>query len=297
MTTLPFLRATPNTGSPSLDRVDHLRADDAALAALQSDIRARVLKLEGLDPVLTAEGELEWGSLADIGVDAALILLGLREDIPYFAPLNQDTATAPLFRSPRIMHAMTTLPADDLVIYSTARSLIDWHARHGFCGKCGTATASFRAGWGRHCTGCNTEHFPRTDPVVIMIAEHQGRALVGRNVNWPEGRYSALAGFLEPGETVEHAVARELYEEAGMRATSVRYVMSQHWPFPSQLMLACVAQVESDALTLAHAELADAIWVTPAEVRAALAGEVDARFLAPPRYAVAHTLMREWAGD
>jgi NAD+ diphosphatase len=142
---------------------------------------------------------------------------------------------------------------------------------------------------------CDSEHFPRVDPVVIMLAEHGDRALLGRQASWPQGRYSALAGFLEPGETVEEAVARELFEEAGVRARTVRYVTSQAWPFPAQLMLACIAEVEDDALHIATDELEDAVWVGRDEVRAALAGDQQARFLLPPVYAVAHSLLKHWA--
>lgn len=283
------------TGYP-LDRVDHIRADAEGLAPLLNDWRARVLKLEGFEPVITSSGGLEWGSLADAPDDAALILLGLHETKPHFAVLPAQAEGATLFRSPRTMQALAILSPEEMAIYGAARSLIDWHLRHGFCGRCGSATVLFRAGWGRKCTGCETEHFPRVDPVVIMIAEFEGKALVGRNVNWPEGRYSALAGFLEPGETIEEAVARELFEEAGVVATKVRYVTSQPWPFPAQLMIACVAEVTSDVLTLAPTELSDALWLTPDEVKAALAGDADARFLAPPHYAVAHSLLTEWVG-
>jgi len=184
-----------------------------------------------------------------------------------------------------------------MAVYGAARSLIDWHLRHLFCGRCGAATVHARAGWGRTCNSCNTEHFPRVDPVVIMLATYQGKALVGRQTSWPHGRYSALAGFLEPGETIEEAVARELFEEAGVRATRVNYVTSQPWPFPAQLMIACVAEVESDVLTLAPAEIEDALWVTREEVHAALAGDASAKFIAPPAYAVAHSLLTHWAVD
>lgn len=281
----------------ALDRADHLRSDDDAIASLATNWRARLLQLNGYEPVITAEGRLAWGSIADVAEDATLILLGMDGDQPHFVVLPEQADGATLFRSPRIMQALATLSPDDLAVYGTARSLIDWHLRHLFCGRCGAATAYSRAGWGRHCTKCNTEHFPRVDPVVIMLAEHDGRALVGRQASWPQGRYSALAGFLEPGETIEEAVARELFEEAGVRATHVHYVTSQPWPFPAQLMIACVASVASDALTLAPAEIEDALWVSRAEVKAALAGDADARFLAPPHYAVAHSLLTHWAED
>jgi NAD+ diphosphatase len=182
-----------------------------------------------------------------------------------------------------------------MATYGTARSLIDWHGRHRFCGKCGGATLAQRAGWGRRCSVCEAEHFPRVDPVVIMLAAHGERVLLGRQASWPPGRYSALAGFLEPGETVEEAVARELFEEAGVRASAVRYVTSQAWPFPAQLMLACVAEVHSDVLCIDTNELEDARWFSRDAVRAALAADPQAGFLPPPAYAVAHSLLQQWA--
>jgi NAD+ diphosphatase len=185
--------------------------------------------------------------------------------------------------------------APDAALYAGARSLVDWHARHGFCSVCGTATAIFRAGWARKCPNCGAEHFPRVDPVVIMIAEHQGRALLGRQPAWPPGRYSALAGFLEVGESIEEAVAREIFEEAGVRVRAVRYLASQPWPFPSSLMIACIAEAEGDAITLDANELEDARWFTRDEVRQALARDPEALFGAPPPYAIAHTLLTAWA--
>ena len=151
-----------------------------------------------------------------------------------------------------------------------------------------------KAGWSRHCDGCGADHFPRTDPVVIMLAEHRGRVLVGRQHSWAQGRYSALAGFVEPGETIEEAVARELFEEAGVRVRDVRYLMSQPWPFPSSLMIACIAQADDDALTLDETEIEAAFWVDTDGVRAALAEEEDAPFQAPPPMAVAWHLLDQW---
>ncbi|MDP8912305.1 MAG: NAD(+) diphosphatase, partial [Pseudomonadota bacterium] len=172
--------------------------------------------------------------------------------------------------------------------------LIEWHNRHRFCSKCGTATALFRAGWGRRCAACEAEHYPRVDPVVIMLAEHEGRVLLGRQPQYPPGRYSALAGFVEPGESIEEAVAREFQEEAGIRVRGVRYVASQPWPFPGSLMIACMAQAQSDALTIDRTELEDAHWFDRSAVEAALGGDPDAPFQAPPRFAIAHTLLAHW---
>jgi NAD+ diphosphatase len=190
------------------------------------------------------------------------------------------------------------LPADDAAIYGTALSLITWHNNHRFCGRCGSATALFRAGWGRKCGSCNTEHFPRTDPVVIMLAEFEGKALVGRQSRFPPGNYSALAGFLEPGESIEEAVRRELFEEAGIITGNVRYVASQPWPFGgSQLMIACVAEAEHDRITLDTNELEDAMWITRDEALAALAGNDSAPFKAPPPFAIAHSLLTAWVNE
>jgi NAD+ diphosphatase len=288
----------PGFSGSLFDRADALRGDAAALATLLQHPQARLLRLQGFDPALTAEGALLWEllagqSLPETGL-AALILLGLQDGVPHFVPLQQHSAEAPLYRSPRTMEILSLLGPQDMATYGTARSLIDWHGRHRFCGKCGGATLAHRAGWGRRCTVCESEHFPRVDPVVIMLAEHGDRVLLGRQASWPQGRYSALAGFLEPGETVEEAVARELFEEAGVRASRVRYVTSQAWPFPAQLMLACTAEVQDAALTIATDELEDALWFTRAEVRAALAGDPDAKFLPPPAYAVAHSLLQHW---
>jgi len=188
------------------------------------------------------------------------------------------------------------LPAEDAAIYGAARSLIDWHNSHKYCAKCGGSTKLFRAGWGRKCGSCNKEHFPRTDPVVIMLAEYEGKALIGRQPGFPAGNYSALAGFLEPGECIEEAVRREIKEEAGVECGAVRYVTSQPWPFGgSQLMIACVADAQGNEITLDTNELEDAIWVSKEEARSALADAPNKKFTAPPPFAIANSLLAHWA--
>lgn len=278
-----------------LDRADRLRHDADALAAAMGNWQARLLKLFNYEPEVTDEGRLAWTMLTEAPDEAEFVLLGLDEGRPRFAAVMPGEGAPPPFRSPSLMAVLDQLEPGEAATYAAARSLVDWHARHGFCANCGTATVMFRAGWGRSCPTCRAEHFPRTDPVVIMIAEHDGRALLGRQPSWPAGRYSALAGFLEPGEAIEEAVRREIAEEAGVTVGSVRYVASQPWPFPSQLMIACVAEAEGDAITLDENELEEARWFTRDEVRAALAG--DGPFGAPPRYAIAHTLLTAWVGD
>jgi NAD+ diphosphatase len=283
------------TGSP-LDRADRLRNDVEAFNAALNDWRARVLGLDGLDPVVASEGGLKWVSLAEVSTEVELILLGLAEDKPHFVPLVEGAGG--MARSPAVWRALSMLPAEDAAIYGTARSLIDWHNAHKYCGRCGGTTKLFRAGWGRQCTACDTQHFPRTDPVVIMIAEHEGKALLGRQAAWPTGNYSALAGFLEPGESIEEAVRREIMEEAGVSCGAVRYITSQPWPFGgSQLMIACVAEADGTELTIDYTELEDALWANKEEVRAALNGDESRRFNAPPPFAIAHTLMRRWAQE
>lgn len=284
---------TPGFTGGLLDRADRLRQDVDGLAAACGDRRARLLRLDGFEPDLDDAGRLAWTTLADAPSDAELVLLGLDDGRPRFAALVPGARVSPA-RSMRLFGKIDLMAPGEAATYATARSLLDWHARHGFCANCGAPTTLFRAGCGRTCPACKAEHFPRVDPVVIMIAEHDGRALLGRQPGWPQGRYSALAGFLEPGESIEEAVAREIMEEAGVRVSNVRYIASQPWPFPSSLMIACAAEAQDDAITLDETELEDAIWVARDEVRAVLAGG-QGSFLAPPPYAIAHSLLTAWA--
>lgn len=280
------------TGS-TLQRLDRERPDAAAYAKHLADPAARLLVLEGLDPVADDRGALALAPIADAEQGEELALLGLLDGKPTFVALPTSPKSKPMFA---LFGVLASLSAADAATYGAARCLVDWHARHRFCGRCAAATGVSRAGWGRKCPSCSAEHFPRTDPVVIMLAEHEGRVLVGRQPRFPKGRYSALAGFVEVGESIEEAVARELFEEAGVHVTAVRYVASQPWPFPlSQLMIACVATVSSSELTIDREELDDAIWVDRPGVLAALAGKDDAPFLAPPPFAIACELLTRWA--
>ncbi|WNO53942.1 NAD(+) diphosphatase [Stakelama saccharophila] len=285
----------PGFTGGTLDRADHLRQDPAALAGVRADARARLLRLDAAEPEVNEDGRLVWAPLSEAPDRAELMLLGLDgEARPHFAARLPDDPPA-AGRSPALIAMLDAMRAEDAAHYAAARSLIDWHARHGFCANCGARTSPHRAGWARHCDGCGAEHFPRVDPVVIMIAEHDGRALLGRQPAWPQGRYSALAGFLEVGEAIEEAVAREIAEEAGVPVRGVRYVASQPWPFPSSLMIACIAEATDDTITVDENELESARWFTREDVRAALAGNPAAPFLPPPPYAIAHTLMHAWA--
>lgn len=278
-----------------LDRADQLRTDPEAFAAATADPRARCLTLDGIDFVPGDDGTgLRWELLDPADARAPMLLGRDERGIPYFVrephPAQRIDA-----RSRTVMRLLPLLSAQDLALYGGARSLVDWHARHRFCATCGSPTELFRAGWGRRCGQCRAEHFPRVDPVVIMLAEYDGRVLVGRQRQFAPGMFSALAGFVEPGESLEEAVARELFEEAGIRVSDVAYVASQPWPFPSSLMIGCRARAEGSALTLDETEIEAAIWVDRAEVRAALAGDMDAPFLAPPPLAIARHLLEDWA--
>ncbi|WP_411339767.1 NAD(+) diphosphatase [Sphingopyxis sp. J-6] len=278
-----------------LDRADQLRTDADAFAAATSDPRARCLALDGIDFVPGDGGGLRWEPL-DRTDDRALLLLGLDDDrVPHFVrePAAGQRIDA---RSRTVMRLLPLLSGEEAALYGGARSLVDWHARHRFCAVCGVPTELFRGGWGRKCGACNAEHFPRVDPVVIMLAECDGRVLVGRQGGFPPGFFSALAGFVEPGESLEEAVARELFEEAGIRVSDVTYVASQPWPFPSSLMIGCRAVARDPALTLDTTEIEAAMWVDRAEVRAALAGDMGAPFMAPPSLAIARHLLEDWVG-
>lgn len=281
---------TPGFTGAGLDRADHLRLDEARLRALAARAEARLLRLADLDPVLDEEGRLAWSAVEQ--AETELIFLGLDGELPLFAPLVRTAALGR--RAWGVFRLLGLMSPRDAAIWGAARSLNEWHNRHLFCGACGSPTAAFRGGWGRKCPGCGADHFPRVDPVAIMLAEHQGRVLVARQPQYPAGRYSALAGFVEPGESVEEAVARELMEEAGIAVDNVRYVASQPWPFPGSLMIACLADARGDSLTLDATEIEDAFWVDRAGVASAIAGESDAPFLAPPDFAIANTLFRRW---
>ena len=278
------------TGS-RLDRADHVRADPERLAGYMN-WKARVLTLDGLMPSLDETNRLVWGTLADVPEDAELCFLGLDEGKACFAAVPPRGDATPRMANPQLWSLMSTLQPDDLAIYGGARSLADWHARHCFCAQCGGDTKLAKGGWQRNCTACEASHFPRTDPVTIMLVEHEGRLMLGRGLGWPEGRFSALAGFVEPGESIEEAVAREVLEEAGVRVRDVTYVASQPWPFPSQLMIGCHSHTDSDELTIDETEMAEVEFFTRAQVQAAMAG--DGPFVAPPPHAIAHHLMQWW---
>lgn len=275
-----------------LDRADHLRRDEAAIHAARMHPAARFLVLDRLKPLLAPDGNrLMWVRQAEAPAGAS-VFLGLdSEGLPHFAVDGPADGLPGVATDARAAGAR--LAGAEAAIVAQARSLLDWHRRHGFCANCGAPTAMAKAGWARQCGACGAEHFPRVDPVVIMLAERDGMVLVGRQKGFPPGFYSALAGFVEAGESIEEAVARELWEEAGVRVGAVSYVASQPWPFPSSLMIGATARAEGFELRLDAAEIEAARWADREEVRAVLRNEGP--WSAPPPLAIAHTLLRRFA--
>jgi NAD+ diphosphatase len=186
------------------------------------------------------------------------------------------------------------MPGPDAAILATAKAMFEWRRKHGYCAACGQPSEPREGGWKRQCPSCQAEHFPRTDPVVIMLAHHEGRCMLGRQEAWPKGMYSALAGFLEPGESIEEACARELAEEAALKTVRVRYHSTQPWPYPSSLMIGLIAEVADDQAAPDQTELSEVRWFTRAEARALLSGEIEGAFCPQPM-AIAHQLIRAWA--
>ena len=261
-----------------------MRGDDEALKRLAEREDARELVWRDGLPAVGGDGRLEWAPLGE-----APLFLGLDDGAPRFSAL-QDEIGGGWAAFP----AMAMLGERDAPLLAAAMSLASWHSRHRHCANCGHPSEIVRGGWSRRCADCGTEHFPRVDPVVIMIAEHDDCLLLGRQPHYPPGRYSALAGFVEAGETIEAAVARELKEEAGIAVADIRYLASQPWPFPSSLMIGCSATALSRELTIDTNELEDARWFTRAEVESALSGAPAAPFQVPPRAAIARTLLERW---
>lgn len=297
------------SGNP-LDRAGNQRQNTAWLASLRSGAHARVLPLWKLQPLLVPQngagdsarlGFID-GSLASglRGDDSVEVFLGLRGEQAYFArdisavddPLAGPLADAGQFRDARAATAL--LSADESAILAQAKSLIDWHGRHGFCPNCGHATAPVDGGYRRICGHCRAEHFPRTDPAVIMLVTRGAQCLLGRNRRFSAGFYSTLAGFVEPGETIEEAVAREIFEEAGLRINRVRYFASQPWPFPSSLMIGCFADAGSSDIAIDGEEIVAARWFDHALVKQLIDG-TSTEIGLPRRDAIAFHLISHWA--
>jgi NAD+ diphosphatase len=208
--------------------------------------------------------------------------------------------THPLVPPPAGFHElraiMTGLDPRAAELAATARAVLHWHRSHAFCAACGHPSDSVEGGWQRRCPACGASHFPRTDPVVIMLVTRGNAVLMGRSPGWPEGMFSLLAGFVEPGETVEAAVRREVAEESGVQVGAVRYLASQPWPFPASLMLGCQAEALTEAIRCDPAELEEALWLSREEMVTVMAG-LHPRLKPARRGAIAHFLIANWLAD
>ena len=315
-------------GGSGLNRAAEIRGDAAALARAMADPAARCLPLWRGKPLLHGAGR---DALGWVALDHPALLAGHARAIREPVLLGMDDHGAPLFahdlsgwepeeldygalgsfvdRSEQahpdlpkgtafaeLRRVMTRLTPREAELAATAKAIIGWHATHRFCARCGAESAISHAGWQRTCAACGGHHFPRTDPVVIMLITHGESVLMGRSPGWPEGMYSLLAGFVEPGETLEAAVRREVMEEAGVQVGAVDYLASQPWPFPASLMLGCAGVALSREITIDPVEIEDAVWVSRAEMMTAFAGEHPV--LKPARRgAIAQFLLQNWLAD
>src|ERR1700742_557524 len=289
-----------------LDRAAYLRNDDAKLLALESksDTRAYVVHRDSL--VVNKE---TGGSRTLLTIDEALkhganpgtIFLGLRDGAAIFgmgigAPAveklltRQDVGVSEL----RGMAMQGVVPPDQLSAIAMAKSMVSWHQRHGYCANCGTRSSMTQGGWKRDCPNCKAEHFPRTDPVVIMLVRSGEKCLLGRQKQFPPGMYSCLAGFVEAAETIEDAVRREIFEESAIRCTDVNYYMTQPWPYPSSLMIGCTARALNEDIIVDRSELEDARWFDRAEATLMIKRRHPDGLAGPHPFAIAHHLLGRW---
>jgi NAD+ diphosphatase len=290
-----------------LDRRSEKRDDPAFIEHLGSNPAARFLVFDGDVPLLKRGNEPDAWFLASeataFGQPLQSIFLGQESDGSGRFALGFTLALEPEGHSQGVAYDRVDLrsialrglvsPAV-LGMLGQAKSTLDWHRRHGFCSNCGSASRAAAAGWQRVCDACGTRHFPRVDPVVIMLAIDGERCLLGRQRHFAQGMYSALAGFVEPAETVEDAVRREVFEEAQVQCAQVVYYASQPWPFPSSLMIGCFAQASSTEIVVDQTELEDARWFSRSEVATMLAGNHAGGLSAPKPFAIAHHLLRAY---
>ena len=303
--------ATPPAPLPGLalarggaDRAVARRADPTLIAQLLADPASRVLVIRGdrmsvrrigTDPDTLVHRPPDPGDAGRLA-----FFLGQQGEAAYLAvvaePLEVGADGEPADRSWRTLRQCGAALADlDAGLFTTTLALANWHATHRFCGRCGGPTEPVHGGWVRRCAADGSEHFPRTDPAVIVsVVDDDGRLLLGRGLGWPANQYSVLAGFVEPGESFEAAVIREVFEESGVRVTDVRLLGDQPWPFPSSIMVGCTARAVTTALRPDPDELAEVRWVTRAEYAALLR---DGAIRVPGGISIAKRIIERWLGD
>jgi NAD+ diphosphatase len=309
---------TVTFGGSGLDRVGERRGDAAAMADLWA--AGQVLPVWRGKPLLAGPDALGWlppghpvlaqgGEAVFLGLDDGVARFAM--DISDWSPEAGAEAVQAGFFDPSVQRhpalpvshgfaelrgVMVALTAREAELAAMAKAVLHWHRSHGFCATCGAASEMRNAGWQRGCPACGAQHFPRTDPVVIMLVTHGNAVLLGRSPGWPEGMYSCLAGFVEPGETIEAAVRREVLEESGVVVGDVRYLASQPWPFPASLMIGCQGDALGRTITLDPVELEDALWVTREEMVSVMAGQ-HPRIKPARKGAIAHFLIANWLAD
>ncbi|EBA04154.1 hydrolase, NUDIX family protein [Rhodobacterales bacterium HTCC2150] len=306
----------------NFDRAEPIRRDPVKLEAAENHPEAKFLAIWRGKPLAEAEARDQLVLLPkehDIFIQKSdQIFLGLRNDVPYFAinisnwePDNQEGIDESVFFDPseqahpavpqnqrfvELRGLMAEISPVDAELAATSLALFAWHRTHQFCSTCGKKSDMAMAGWQRSCPACNGFHFPRTDPVVIMLITQGNNILLGRSHGWPEGMYSMLAGFVEPGESIETAVRREVFEETNIRVGVVDYLASQPWPFPNSLMFACAGIAQTKEITIDENELDDAIWISREELADVFAGQ-HPRINKPRKGAIAHFILRNWLAD
>ena len=305
-------------GGSGMDRAAHLRGDAGKVAELLE--WGQVLPMWRGKPLLDVESRAPMFLEAshDVFADSEPpIFLGFDSGVPSFArdisswQPGDDTETVGAFTDPSEQHHpklpasqifaelranMTHLPPRAAEMVATGKAILEWHRSHQYCAKCGEKSVMAQAGWQRDCPACDAHHFPRTDPVVIMLITRGNSVLMGRSHFWPEGMYSLLAGFVEPGETIEAAVRRETFEEAGIRVGEVTYLSSQPWPFPNSLMFGCQGAATTADIKIEPEEIEDACWVTREDMMQAVSGELDG--MKPARKgSIARFLIENWLAD
>jgi NAD+ diphosphatase len=303
----PELSAATGYAVNPLDRMSERRDDAAFIAALQHDPEARTLVLVGDNALLQREGDdfhalYTFDEAKRFGEPREIAFLGHDGTGGIFASqFDPEVGTALHGQGGLTSIDLRSIALQGLVspkmvgALGQAKSVMYWHAHHRFCANCGAPTRVTAAGWRRECESCGTHHFPRTDPVAIMLATDGDRCLLGRQARFPPGMYSCLAGFIESGETLEDAVRREIKEEAGIITGRITYLASQPWPFPCSLMIGCLAEATSRDLRVDTTELEDARWFTREDARMMLRNAHPAQLFAPPKIAIAHHLLAAWA--